>query len=212
VAQCLHARPSRNLSQFIVNRLCSGTPELWIVPYIDGTITRYPRYSISHCRTLQRIDVFLPQYPPTWVQSPAHLAQTRGYLIPEDQVLLEHRRVELTKPQVHALTDRLSWPVGRELQLRDYLYRMPTYHAAKRLTRELVSAGYCGSIFLIVCLRCEQSSEVDSGWRKSYGRTGGEYLVHLSLCFDLRKHDRLSGAKAKTWFRDANDGEYIHSA
>lgn len=203
--------PVKYLFPFIVNRPCVFTPELRRIPYVNGRITDRPQYSVSDCRALQYINIALPNDIPTWAHLPTHPWEVGDYLIPEDQVPLQHVKIEMTKLEVQNFTDRLSWPIGRELQFRNYLYSTPTYYSAKNLTWDLVLAGYRGSISITACFRCEQSREDGSGWSQSHG-TGGEYFVDLFLAFDLRKHDRLSGAKADPWFTNANDGNYIHSA
>ena len=206
MALCLYARPSRNLSQFIVRGLCSGTPKLSIEPYIDRIITRYPGYLMSHCRSLRCLHISLPNGMPTWVSSATIVG---GDIVPED-LSLPGPPICLSKRDVLDMTERLDWPVERERRFRRYLCKTPTYQNAKGLRQDLLLGGYRGSVLVTASVRCVQSDDVDAQRSRSRG-TEGEYPIQLSLEFDLCNHDRLSRVKAEPWFRDAKDGRRIYS-
>lgn len=218
MALCLHARPSRTPSLYIVKELCSGTPELRILPFIDGIITRYPRYSIINCRSLRCINVSLPSGMPTWVRRGTSLWHRWGEIVPEVDAANVHYMIRLKKHEVQDITNRLMLPIERGRGFRTYLHMTPTYQHVEDLTRDLVSAGYRGSILVSASIRCGQCHCAYSGFYPSHGPLG-LYLIHLFLEFDMRKHlflefdirkhAELCGAKAELWFK-ALSGKYIY--
>lgn len=210
IAKILPAEP-RNLFHFLLSRLLSGTPELRIIPRIDGAIraiTRDPASSISYFRNLQCVKISLPTVPPTWVVLPTSLWHNLGDLIPEDQVTESDTRIQMRKCDVLKLTKKLEWPLCRKRRFMEYLRSQSTYESAKSLAGELVASGYQGSVVLFAGFRCEQSNESDNGWGKRHGAEG-EYFISLHLQFDLCNDDRLMEASSVATYRNAANGTWI---
>jgi len=197
-------KTSRNLFQFILNRLLFTTPELSILPVIDGSITRYGSYALSPFNNLQHVGISLPAPPPTWAHLPTSPWNSGGDLIPAGEVRHWYIRIQMTKRDVKNLTDDLKWPECRRRRFLQYIRNQPTYESAKSLAGTSMASGYRAAITLFAAFRCEQSDRPRDGWGRSHG-VEGEYFVLLHLQYDMCDNDVLLRAHSVPTYRNGVD-------